>query len=160
MKRIVLIVICLLTLAMLQTMVMPKYFPLGFVPDFLLLTVLLLGFWKPNASGFWLGSLLGAFQGWLHGFSWWAFALSRGFAAIFAGWMRVQWLWQSPIAAGFCAALGTAFAETFLALLLILSERSIVPIKLLLPIVAFEAPVNAFLAFALSWFKQPKEVLA
>ncbi len=160
MKGIVSLIICVSFVLIVQTMVMPKWLPFGFVPDFALLTVLLFGFWKPISSGFWLGLLLGAFQGWLHGFAWWAFALSRSLAAVFANWMRTQWLWQSPLAAGFCAALSTIFAETLLAFLLLLAERSFFPFVLLLPIVAFEAPINALFAFVLSWFKQLKEVLA
>lgn len=160
MKRIVSLGFGFSIAIMLQTMVLPKWLPIGFIPDFPLLAVLIFGFWKPSASGFWLGLLLGSFQGWLHGFGFWAFALSRGFASIFASWMRLQWLWQSPVAAGFCAAVSTIFAETLLALFLVISERNFSPFSLLLPIVAFETPVNAFFAFALSWLRQPKEVLA
>lgn len=143
---------------MFQMMLMPKWLPIGFMPDFPLLIVLLVSFWKPNAFGFWLGLLLGSFQGWLHGTGWWAFALSRGFASTFASWLRVRWLWQSPLAAGFCAALGTVFAEILLALFLTLSERNLSPFVLLPMIVAFEIPFNALFAFAISHIAQMRRL--
>lgn len=159
MKRGLAIFFGLTLLLMAQTMLLPRWMPQGFVPDLMLLTVVLVGFWKPKGQVFWLGLLFGLLQGWLHGVGWWAFALSRSFAGIFAGWMRTQWLWQSPPAAGFCAAVSTIAAETFLALLLTLSERSLMPFASLFTVGAFEAVFNAVVGFAISWLFHPKEVL-
>lgn len=160
MKRTFLLGVYFLLAIMLQKMVMPKWLPIGFIPDFLLLAVLLFGFWKSGASGFWFGLLLGLFQGWIHGVGWWAFALSRGLAAVFVGWMRIRWLWTSPLAVSSCTAVGTVFAETLLAILFAISERSLSPFSLLFTIAAFEASVNSLFAFLISWLKQPREVLA
>jgi len=141
-----------------QTIVLPICSPFGFVPDLLLLTVVLVRFWKPGSSAIWLGLIFGFFQGWLHGTGWWAFALSRAFAGVFAGWMRTQWLWQSAPAAGFCAGISTIVAETLLALSFVLSEWSLLPLTLLLTVGSFEALSNAIFGFVVSWVWRPKEV--
>ncbi len=137
-------------LLMAQTMLLPRWIPLGFVPDLFLLTVILVGFWKPKGQAFWLGLCLGLLQGWIHGAGWWAFASSRAFAGIFATWMRNQWLWQSPPAAGFCAAVSTIASEVLLAFLLTLSERNLAPLTLLFTVGSFEAIFNAVTGFAVS----------
>ncbi len=160
MKRRLAVFLGLTLLLMAQTMCLPRWMPQGFVPDLLLLTVILVGFWKPKGQSFWLGLLFGLIQGWLHGVGWWAFVLSRVFAGVFAGWMRTQWLWQSPPAAGFCAAVSTVVAEILLALLLTLSERSLTPFALLFTVGTFEAVFNGMVGFAVSWLLRPKEVLA
>ncbi len=160
MKRGFAIFLGLTILLMAQVMLLPRWMPQGFTPDLLMLTVILVGFWKPKGQSFWLGLFFGLFQGWLHGMGWWAFALSRAFAGIFAGWIRTQWLWPSPIAAGFCAAITTIVMETLLALLLALSERSLTPFALLFTVGSFEAIFNAVAGFAISWLIRPKEVLA
>lgn len=159
MKRGLAIFIGLTLLLMAQTMLLPRWMPQGFVPDLMLLTVVLVGFWKPKGQAFWLGLFFGLFQGWVHGAGWWAFALSRAFAGVFAGWMRNQWLWQSPPAAGFCAGVSTIAAETLLALSLALSERSLTPLALLLTVGLFEAIFNAAAGFVISRLLLPKEVL-
>jgi len=158
MRRWIAIFIVLTLLLATQTIVLPIWLPFGFVPDLLLLTVVLVGFWKPGSSAFWLGLIFGFFQGWLHGIGWWAFALSRAFAGVFAGWMRTQWLWQSAPAAGFCAGISTIVAETLLSLLLALSERSLLPIALFLTVGSFEASSNAILGFAFSLIRRLREV--
>ncbi|MFN3420283.1 MAG: hypothetical protein ACK40X_00980, partial [Armatimonadota bacterium] len=57
-------------------------------------------------------------------------------------------------------AVTTFFAETLLALLLTLSERSLMPFVLLFTVGSFEAIFNAAAGFAVSWLLRPKEVLA
>jgi cell shape-determining protein MreD len=158
MKRCLAISVGLVLLLTIQTIALPIWLPFGFIPDLLLLTVVLVGFWKPGRSAIWLGLIFGFFQGWLHGTGWWAFALSRAFAGVLAGWMRNQWLWQSAPAAGFCAGISTIIAETLLSLLLVLSERSLLPLVLLLTVGSFEALSNAILGFVVSWVWRPKEV--
>jgi cell shape-determining protein MreD len=158
MKRWLAISVGLVLLLTIQTIALPIWLPFGFIPDLLLLTVVLVGFWKPGRSAIWLGLILGLFQGWMHGTGWWAFALSRAFAGVFASWMRNQWLWQSAPAAGFCAGISTIIAETLLSLLLVLSERSLLPLVLLLTVGSFEALSNAILGFVVSWVWRPKEV--
>jgi cell shape-determining protein MreD len=158
MKRWLAISVGLVLLLTIQTIALPIWLPFGFIPDLLLLTVVLVGFWKPRRSAIWLGLILGLFQGWMHGAGWWAFALSRAFAGVFASWMRNQWLWQSAPAAGFCAGISTIIAETLLSLLLVLSERSLLPLVLLLTVGSFEALSNAILGFVVSWVWRPKEV--
>jgi rod shape-determining protein MreD len=158
MRRWITIFIALTLLLATQTIVLPIWLPFGFVPDLLLLTIVLVGFWKPGNNAIWLGLILGLFQGWLHGTGWWALALSRAFAGFSAGWMRTQWLWQSAPAAGFCAGVSTIVAETFLALLLTFSERSLLPFMLLLTVGSFEALSNAIFSFLVSWIWRPKEV--
>jgi len=158
MRRWIVIFIALTLLLASQTIVLPIWLPFGFVPDLLLLTIVLVGFWKSGSSAIWLGLIFGFFQGWLHGTGWWAFALSRGFAGVFAGWMRTQWLWQSAPAAGFCAGISTIVAETFLSLLFALSERSLLPIALFLTVGSFEALSNSIFSFVVSWIWRPKEV--
>ncbi|MFA0735777.1 MAG: hypothetical protein OGMRLDGQ_002277 [Candidatus Fervidibacter sp.] len=158
MKRWLAISVGLVLLLTIQTIALPIWLPFGFIPDLLLLTVVLVGFWKPGRSAIWLGLILGLFQGWMHGAGWWAFALSRAFAGVFASWMRNQWLWQSAPAAGFCAGISTIIAETLLSLLLVLSERSLLPLVLLLTVGSFEALSNAILGFVVSWVWRPKEV--
>lgn len=153
-------IIGLSLLLMAQTITMPMWLPFGLVPDLLLLTIILVGFLKPTGQAFWLGLILGLFQGWIHGRCWWAFAISRSFAGVFAGWMKNKWLWQSPPAAGFCAAVTTTAAEIVLAILLALSERSLTPFNLLLPISAFETTVNAVLGFVILQLCFPKEAAA
>ena len=144
-------------LLMAQTITMPMWLPFGFIPDLLLLTIILVGFLKPSGQAFWLGLILGLFQGWIQGRCWWAFAISRSFASVLAGWMKNKWLWQSPPAAGFCAAVTTIAAETVLAILLAISERSLTPFKLLLPTGVFETTVNAVLGFVILQLWFPKE---
>jgi cell shape-determining protein MreD len=158
MKRWLAISVGLVLLLTIQVIALPIWLPFGFIPDLLLLTVVLVGFWKPGRSAIWLGLILGLFQGWMHGAGWWAFALSRAFAGVFASWMRNQWLWQSAPAAGFCAGISTIIAETLLSLLLVLSERSLLPLVLLLTVGSFEALSNAILGFVVSWVWRPKEV--
>jgi cell shape-determining protein MreD len=158
MKRWLAISVGLVLLLTIQTIALPIWLPFGFIPDLLLLTVVLVGFWKPGRSAIWLGLILGLFQGWMHGAGWWAFALSRAFAGVFASWMRNQWLWQSAPAAGFCAGISTIIAETLLSLLLFLLERSLLPLVLLLTVGSFEALSNAILGFVVSWVWRPKEV--
>ncbi|MEZ8218134.1 rod shape-determining protein MreD [Candidatus Fervidibacteria bacterium JGI MDM2 SSWTFF-3-K9] len=158
MKRWLAILVGLVLLLTIQTVALPIWLPFGFIPDLLLLTVVLVGFWKPGSSGMWLGLVLGLFQGWMHGTGWWAFALSRALAGVFASWMRNQWLWQSVPAAGFCAGVSTIVAETFLALSLALVERSLLPLALLLTVGGVEAVTNAILGLIVSWFRHPKEV--
>lgn len=159
MKRCALIFFGLVFLLAVQVVVLPIWLPLGFVPDLLLLTVVLMGFWKPGSYPIWLGLFTGFLQGWLHGRGWWAFALSRAFAGAFAGWMRSQWLWPSAPAAGFCAGASTMAAESLLALLFALSERSLLPFSLLLTLGVFEAILNAILGFVVLWVQRPKEVV-
>jgi rod shape-determining protein MreD len=158
MKQWLVISIGLVVLLTIQVIALPIWLPLGFIPDLLLLTVVLVGFWRSGSSAIWLGLILGLFQGWMHGTGWWAFALSRAFAGVFASWMRSQWLWQSAPAAGFCAGISTIVAETFLALSLALVERSLLPLGLLLTVGSFEAVTNAILGFFVSWLRRPKEV--
>ncbi len=158
MKRWLAISVGLVLLLTIQTIALPIWLPFGFIPDLLLLTVVLVGFWKPGRSAIWLGLILGLFQGWMHGAGWWAFALSRAFGGVFASWIRNQWLWQSAPAAGFCAGISTIIAETLLSLLLVLSERSLLPLVLLLTVGSFEALSNAILGFVVSWVWRPKEV--
>jgi len=158
MKRWLAISVGSVLLLTIQTIALPIWLPFGFIPDLLLLTVVLVGFWKPGRSAIWLGLILGLFQGWMHGAGWWAFALSRAFAGVFASWMRNQWLWQSAPAAGFCAGVSTIVAETFLALSLALSERGLSPLVLLLTVGSFEAIANAILGLIVSWLRSPREV--
>jgi len=158
MKRWLSVLVGLALLLTIQVIAFPIWLPFGFIPDLLLLTVVLVGFWKPGSSAIWLGLVLGSFQGWIHGTGWWAFALSRAFAGVFASWMRNRWLWQSPLAAGFCAGISTIVAEAFLALSLALVERSLLPLALLLTVGSFEAVTNAILGLIVSWFRCPKEV--
>lgn len=148
-----------LVLVVAQVMVLPRWCPIGYVPDLLLLAVVLLGFWKADVQAVGIGFLVGLLQGWLHGTGWWVFALSRSLAAGFAGWLRVQWLWQSAPAAGFCAAISTLVAEGVLALLLVLTERQITPLLLFLHIALLEGLINAFLGALVFWVRTPKEVL-
>jgi len=158
MRRWIAIFIVLTLLLATQTVILPIWLPVGFVPDLLLLTIVLVGFWKPGSSAIWLGLIFGFFQGWLHGTGWWAFTLSRAFAGVFAGWMRTQWLWQSAPAAGVCAGISTIVAEILLSLLFALSERSLLPIALFLTVGSFEALSNAIFSFLVSWIWRPKEV--
>ncbi len=160
MRRWIAVGIGWLLLVMVQLMVLPRWLPVGVVPDLLLLTVILIGFWRADARTVGIGLLVGLFQGWLHGAGMVAFALSRAFAAGFAGWLRVQWLWQSPPAAGFCAAVTTLTAEGILALLFALTERQLTPFAALLSIALLEVPFNALLAALIFWLRRPKEVLA
>ncbi len=159
MRRKLAVSLGLALLVMAQTMLLPRWTPESFAPDLLLLTVILVGFWKSGGQAFGLGLLFGLFQGWVHGAGWWAFALSRAFAGVFSGWMRTQWLWQSPPAAGFCAAVSTFSAETLLSFLLALSERSLTPFALLFSVGVLEATFNAVVGFVVSWLLRPKEVL-
>ncbi len=147
-------------LAIAQVMLLPRWSPIGFVPDLLLLAVVLKGFGRADSRTIWLGLVVGLAQGWLHGTAWWAFAISRTFAAWLSGWLRVRWLWLSAPASGFCAAVTTLAAEAMLALLLTVSERSGTPLALWLVIAPFEALVNAMLGTLVFWFCRPKEVLA
>ncbi len=141
-----------------QTMVLPWWLPLGFLPDLLLLTVVLIGFLRPDGRAFWLGLFLGFCQGRLHGAAWWAFALSRAFAGAAAGWLKAQWLWTGLPAAAFCVAVCTFSAELLQGLMLAFAERSLAPLGLAWRIGVVEAALGAVLGGIVFQIKQQREV--
>lgn len=143
-----------------QVMVLPFWLPLGFLPDLVLLTVVLVGFWRPDGRAFWLGLFLGFCQGWLQGAAWWAFALSRAFAGAAAGWLRVRWLWMGLPAAAFCVAVCTFSAELLQGLLLVFAERSFAPLGLVWRIGIVEAAIGSLLGGIVFQIKQRREVPA